>query len=340
MINQHHYVIIGNGASANAAAENIRTANSNCRITLISDEFFPFYHRHLLCEYISGKKDGHDLAVRPPSYYKENAIRLRLGQKVVKIDMPTQTIYLEHMEKIHYDTLLIAVGGTPKVPEKYHAYQDHFTTIKTLADARRLQQNLAAIQHAVILGGDLISVRIATTLKNLGINVTFFVDQDSFWPLELDASTTTALTNALAAKGITTVADDTIKTLKALAPHQFTLSTNNGNTLEANMIGAFFGLQPAVDFLMGSGLDLERGIIVNEYLETNIAHVYAAGDCAQIYNPAIRNYWVPVGWNNALRLGEVAGQNMAGARVSTTPPKTSVLKIDGVQVKTSWWDEL
>ena len=105
-------------------------------------------------------KEEEDLMVRPPSYYKENRIRLRLGQTVVKADLEDRTLYLKHMEKVHYTRLLLCVGGQPRIPEVHYAYQDHFTVMKTLADARPLRARLSEIQRVLIVGGDLTSVRL------------------------------------------------------------------------------------------------------------------------------------------------------------------------------------
>ena len=107
----------------------------------------------------------------------------------------------------------------------------------------------------------------------------------------------------------------------------------------SDLVGAFFGLIPNVDFLVGSGLDIERGILVDEYLRTNLPDVWAAGDCAQVYNPAIRNYWVSIGWPNAQRLGEAAARNMLGARARAEEPPANVLTYEGIKVQTAWWRE-
>ena len=116
-----HYVIIGNGAAANGAADTLRRGDPEGRITLISDEFFPFYYRHMLRHYLVGDKEEEDLMVRPPSYYKENRIRLRLGQTVVKADLEDRTLYLKDMEKVHYTRLLLCVGSRPRIPEVHYA---------------------------------------------------------------------------------------------------------------------------------------------------------------------------------------------------------------------------
>lgn len=335
----NHYVIIGNGITANCAAETIRKGDAKSRLTLISDEFFPFYHRHLLIDYLVGKKSEEELIVRPPSYYKENNIRLRLGQKVIKTDLAAKVLYLQHMEKIHYTRLLLAIGGKPRVPEIYFSFQEHFTTLKTLADARRLKARLPRIKSVLIVGGDLISVKVARALRSRDIAVTFLVDQSSFWPLDLTEERQQNFIDSLTAQGVDVIANDQVSAVSPAAKNAYEVRTAQGRTLQVDMVGAFFGLVPDISFLLGSGLDLERGIIVDEHLKTNIDDVYAAGDCAQVYNPQIRNYWISIGCPNAERLGKIAGHNMLGAAHSIDQPLKSILHIEGITVATSWWKE-
>lgn len=333
-----HYVIIGNGASANKAADVIRQGDGDGRITLISDEFFPFYYRHLLCKFLTGEKEERDLIVRPPSYYKEHNIRLRLGQSVVKADLAEQTLYLDHKEKVHYTSLLICSGGKPKIPEIYYTSQEHFTVLKTLSDARKLRKKLKDIKKVLLIGGDLISVRIATVLIAMDIEVDFMVSEDSFWPLQLPAEKKEEFCNLLTQKGCL-VHDGQLSHIKQNSAGKYVSETSSGATVESDIVGAFFGTIPDIEFLYGSGLDIERGVLVDEHLRTNMPNVFAAGDCAQVYNPEISNYWVSIGWSNAERLGEVAGHNMLGEALSTDKPNTSVLNYEGIKVNTGWWKE-
>jgi len=335
-----HYVIIGNGTAGNRAADVLRAGDPEARITIVSDEFFPFYYRHLLADYVVGDKDENDLVVRPPSHYKQNRIRLRLGQTLVKVDLKTKTLYLKHMEKLHYTRLLLCVGSKPRIPEIHYAFRGHFTVMKTLAHARALRERLAQIHHALIAGGDLVSLRVAKALLRCGKTVSFLIDEGSFWPLELTPDRRVELAKALARVGIDVLPEDALRSVEPAPSGEYLVTTRKDRKLSCDLVGAFFGLVPDVDFLLGSGLDIDRGILVSDGLETNVPHVYAAGDCAQVYNPAIRNYWVSIGWPNAERLGEVAAKNILGETVRAGQPPASALSYEGIRVNTSWWKDL
>lgn len=335
-----HYVIIGNGAAANRAADVIRSGDAEGRISLVSDEFFPFYHRHLLSRYIMGEKDEEALVVRPPSYYKENRIRLRLGQRVVRVDFQNSLLYLKHMEKIRYTSLLLSVGAKARIPEIHYAYQEHFTSLKTLADARAIRERLPGIKRLLILGGDVISVRVAENLKKAGKEVLFMIDRGAFWPLELSDPDRRQIASALTSKGMKVISGDAVTGVSREKSGKYVVRTDHEELKDLGMVWAFFGYTPDVDFLLGSGLDIERGILVDECLKTNIPNVFAAGDCAQVYNPRIRNYWVSIGWPNAEWLGEVAAHNMLGEALCIKRPEPRTLEFEGVTVSTSWWKEL
>lgn len=339
-MSNEHFVIIGNGAAANRAAEVLREEDAEARITLISDEFFPFYYRHMLASYLVGEKEESDLVVHPASHYKDKRIRLRLGQTVVRADLKEKVLYLKHMEKIHYSRLLLCVGSRPRIPEIHFAYRQHFTVMKTLAHARCLRAQLPDIRHVLVTGGDLVSLRVAKALLRKGKEVTFLIDEGSFWPLDLTRDRRSELAEALSKVGIEVLPEDDLAAVEPKESGEYAVTTRRGQKLTCDLIGAFFGLIPDVEFLLGSGLDIDRGILVNDFLETNVPCVYAAGDCAQVYNPAIRNYWVSIGWPNAERLGEVAAKNILGATVQADEPPASALTYEGIEVNTSWWRDL
>ena len=331
-----HYVIIGNGVAANRAADILREGDIDSRITMISREFFPFYFRHKLRFYVSGELGEDQLVVCPPSRYREQNIRLRLGQEVQRVDLKEKTLYLKHMEKVHYTRLLLCCGGRPRVPEIHYPYRKHFTILKGLSHARGFREQISGVERVLMVGGDLVSLKMTETLLRMGREVLFMIDRDSFWPLSLADEIRDGFAERLKKHGAEVIIDDEITGIDEAKPG-YEVTTRRERKISCGMVGAFFGLVPNVDFLFSSGLDIDRGILVDDHLQTSDPDVWAAGDCAQIWNPAINNYWVSIGWENARILGEVAAMNMLGESATAGAPKECALEYEGIKVNTSWW---
>lgn len=333
-----HYVVVGNGAAANRAAEVLRQGDPEGRITLVSDEKDLFYFRHKLRKYISGAFPEEELRVHPLEWYRQRNIRLRLGQRVTCLDAASRTLYLQHMEKLSFTRLLVCCGSRPRIPEPLWEYRRLFTVVKTLDHARALRQRLPAVRSIFVAGGDLVSFRLTEEFLALGREVTFLVDRDAFWPLTPTPEQRREFAGSLARRGARVIQDDEVAALSE-AGGGLKLRLASGGAVSCDLAGGFFGLVPDVDFLLGSGLDIDRGIMVNEFLQTNLEDIYAAGDCAQVYNPSLRSYWTSVGWPNARNLGETAALNILGDVVRAGRAKSSILSMEGVSVSTPWWQD-
>lgn len=336
---ERHYVIVGNGAAGNSAAVALREGDASGRITVVSDEFFPFYHRHRLRDFVTGNLPESGLAVhRDEGCYARMGVRLRLGQRVERVDFSSRTLFLDHLETVNYTRLLLAVGGRSRIPEPLWGLKEHFTVMKTVEDARRMRARLETARHVFAVGGDLVGFRLASGLLEMGKSVTFMVDKDSFWPLELAHERRTEFAEKLRGKGAHVIIDDRITGVTP-AKNGYSVRTAGGREVFTDMVGAFFGCSPSIDFLLGSGLDIDRGILADEHLQTSVPGVYAAGDCAQVFNPSIQSYWTSVGLPNAEALGAIAARNMLGGAVAAEKPKYSILSLEGVRVVTPWWRE-
>ncbi|HPQ42566.1 MAG TPA: FAD-dependent oxidoreductase, partial [bacterium] len=242
-----------------------------------------------------------------------------------------------------YDRLLICSGGVPHVPEIYYQFRPYLTRLKRLSTAREIRKRLPEIRKIVLLGGDLISVRLAAALIQSGREVTFVLDDYAFWPVDAVPEIRESLEKTLDKMGAEVLSGDPMVRVEQTAgghPPQYTVVTRSGREIPAEMVGAFFGFKPDVDFLIRSGLDIDRGILVNDHLQTAHEDVYAAGDCAQVYAPQLKNYWVSVGWKNAMLLGEIAAHNMVGQGEQARKPPVELFEFSNVQLKTPWWQAL
>jgi NADPH-dependent 2,4-dienoyl-CoA reductase/sulfur reductase-like enzyme len=123
-----------------------------------------------------------------------------------------------------------------------------------------------------------------------------------------------------------------------LAKHRYEIEVNS-KKIQAGMIGAFFGLVPDIRFLAGCGLRIDRGILVDEYLNAGFEGIYATGDCAQVYHPELGDYWVSIGHDNAVNLGVLAAMNLVGGKIRAEVEKERIFDVQGIKVNTSWWTQ-
>ncbi len=335
---QEHFVIIGNGPAGYAAALTLREILPEERITIISREREPAYFPRFLPDLIAGKIEEEQIFASGLSSYKETHIKLRSGQQVVDLDLDKRELILDHKERLPFDGLIIAVGGKPRIPEPYLNLNDLMLTLKTIDDARTWISVLKPLENILIIGGDLTSFAVVRALRSLGKQVYFMFDEGAFWPLRCNRRLLEEAGKSLGQKGVEVLEGNTIKGIAQLDNHRYEVRIDSGK-IEVGLVGAFFGLVPDVRFLARSGLTLDRGILVDEYLRVGVPGIYATGDCAQIYHPEINDYWISIGHQNAVNLGRIAAINLSGGKIQADVARESIYDVDGIRVNTSWWLE-
>lgn len=331
-----HFIIIGNGPAGNNAAEVLRENDKKARITIISTESFSFYFRHRLKDFLTGSIPAEDLVVKHYSEYKKKNIRLRLGQFVERIDPENKILYLKHMEKVSYTKLIIATGGSPRILPSLTRFAEHLTTFTSYSDSVDLKPAIKKAKTITVLGGDLTSFTFVKSLVKTGKKVSFLLYNDAFWPIALTSDMIVKIEENLKNHGVKTIFDDSVDLISKKGS-KYTVSTKSGAELKSDMVFTLMGMVPNIRFIIGSNIDTDRGVLVDANLRTNYPDIYAAGDCAQIYNPNLKNYWVSIGWNNAAEQGKFAALNLLGDSNIIKPPKEEIFEYEGIRVNTSWW---
>ncbi|MFC1862518.1 NAD(P)/FAD-dependent oxidoreductase [Thermodesulfobacteriota bacterium] len=334
-MSEQHFVIIGNGPSGNQAALTLREKVPDSKITIITKHHGGSYRPNFLPYLISGRIDKDELYIFSPSSYKEKNIKLRTGQEVVDIDFSRRQVILDHKEMIPYTGLIIAVGGTPRIPERLSVFKDLMLTLKTFENAGVWIEKLKDVETILMIGGDLTSLSFTKELLGMGKKVYFVIDEDSFWPIRFNKTIFKQVSEKLAKKGVTVMQHSRIRSMNLLSSGAITVEADH-DMIEVDLIGAFFGLVPDIRFLARSGLKIDRGIMVDEYLNTGFDGVYATGDCAQIYHPELFDYWVSIGHDNAVALGETAALNLIGEGIKAQPAEC-IFDVQGINVNSSWW---
>jgi len=309
-----HHVIIGSGSAGFGAAKTLRAADQNCRVTMITMDSLPFYHRYDLPQIFRGRQDWRDLLNVPPSKYDEFDIKLRRRSRVIDIESSSQLITLAHQENVAYDRLLVCAGGRSYLPENLTNHMDLIHGFGSFEAAMRVYQDLPKGGTAIMIGGDMVGIDLALTLLDTGYKVALIATQQTFWPHEMTAAEQKPLLNALAAKGMTVFADhrpigvsDNCSNGAARC-----VTLEDGTEVIGDVVMSFCGLSPSVEFMLGADVDIERGILVTPELRTSNETIWAAGDVCQIWHDKEKAYKFYHGWKNVRVMGELAARNMLG----------------------------
>lgn len=339
MPDNDHYVIIGNGPAGNHAAVALREKDKDAKITIISDECIPYYYKPRLTDYLAGKISREDILVDTTALYKGQDIRIRCGQEVSRIDPDSKILLLQHMEKIQYSKLIIASGSRARVLPSMSAYAEQLQFVTSYSDVMAVKEQIHNNTEFFIFGGDLVGFKFLRLLHSMGKKVSILIYPDAFWPYHLTSRMLSRITENLSRYTEDIIVNDDIRSIEH-RNGSFRVFTRKGIEKTADMVFSFNGLSPNIEFAKGSGIDIDHGILVNEYLKSNIDSIYACGSCAQVYNPAIKSYSTSIGWPNAVAQGKVAALNLLGACKAVEPVSTKYFDLEGVKIKTSWWEDI
>ncbi|HOQ00616.1 NAD(P)/FAD-dependent oxidoreductase [Acetivibrio clariflavus] len=303
-------MILGNGAAGISAAEKLRQLNDNCEITVVSIEDVPVYTKFMLPDYIGGKIARNKLILRDMNYYDKNRIKLLLSEKIENIDSHQKVVRLLSGNILEYDKLLVAVGGSPVIPNIEGLRDIKYFTLNSIKDADNIIENAAEGQKAVIIGAGLTGIETAFALKRLGMNVTLVERGSRILPQQLDAASAEMLVEMIRNEGIELLLQRDVQ--RIVKNDGYLIETADGEKVGFDMLVIAIGTRPNLDIVKGLDIKTNRGILVNNYMETSVKDIYAAGDVAELQsnnNVGIVSSYI---WPNALAQGKCAASNMAG----------------------------
>lgn len=309
-----NYVIIGASAAGLSAAETLRRLAPDAEITLISREKEIAYSRCLLTYLLSGTISRDDIYFRSREALARLNLNIVSGTEVKGVNIEKREVSLSDGRQVHYDRLLAASGASPVIPDGIKGVSGQGVyTLRTLEDADRITKNLGEVSGAVILGDGLVSVTAAQALNSRGVKVTIVGIAPHILATFLDRRSAEILQEKLTASGIELMLGRTFAEVRRGADGKLKgVAASDGKEFQADIVIIAVGVKPEFSFLKDSGINSDRGLTVNEYLETSVPGIYAAGDVAQGYDRVRETIaWQPL-WPNAVEQGRTAGYNMAG----------------------------
>jgi len=302
------YVVIGNGTAAVGCIEGLRSLDRGGDVTVISEEKHPVYSRPLISYLLEGRTDTERMKYRADGFYEENGCRVAYGRRAVSIDAVSHTVTLDDGCAVPYDKLCVAAGSRPFVPpfEGLDSVRNKYTFM-TLDDARTLESALNENARVLIVGAGLIGLKCAEGIRGRVGSVTVCDLADRVLSSILDADCAAVVQRHLEQNGITFLLGDTAQRFAENRAYM-----KNGGTVEFDLLVLAVGVRANAELVGRAGGGVDRGILVNEKMETTLPDIYAAGDCAQGYDAALGARRVLAILPNAYRQGHTAGANMAG----------------------------
>lgn len=306
------YVIIGNGTAAVGCIEGIRSADKTGEITVVSKEPHPVYSRPLISYYLEGKTDLERMKYRGDSFYEDNGCQVLYGVSANTIDPQSQTVSLDNGETLPYDALCVAAGSSPFVPpfEGLETVQKKFSFM-TLDDALALEKELTANARVLIVGAGLIGLKCAEGIHDRVGHITVCDLADRVLSSILDADCAAVVQKYLEENGIEFLLADT-----AVRFEQNTAFMKSGKTVDFDLLVLAVGVRANTAHVKDAGGTVNRGVVVNEAMATDLPAVWAAGDCAEGFDAALGANRVLAILPNAYMQGYTAGVNMAGGSVA------------------------
>jgi NAD(P)H-nitrite reductase large subunit len=307
------YLIIGNGIAGLKAAETIRGQDGKAGITLISDEPHGFYSRPGLAYFLAGEVPEDMLFSRGQKAYQQLNLRLIHG-RVEKL-MPAQAqVVLGNGEMFEYDALLLATGARAVRPQIPGVDLGGVLTLDTLDDVREVLRFSRRARQAVVVGGGITALEIVEGLCSRGLEVHYLLRKDRYWNSVLDLQESNLIEMALLKRGIRLHHNSQLKQILGKKGRVAGVELIEGDRLACQLVGIAVGIQPRLNLALEAGLQVDRGILVDETMKTNDPRIFAAGDVAQVFDPVVGRYVLDSLWNAALEQGRIAGMNMAGVR--------------------------
>ncbi len=310
---QSQYVIVGGSAAGMAAAQAIRETDPKGTITVLSEEPDRPYFRPLIPFLVSGKKQADDMALEGSGPYRGKGITVKTGSRVASLDDAGYSVVLENGERFGYARLLLATGSRPYMPPNIQGTDaDGVFALRTLADARRMAVRIDQTRHAVMLGGGLLNLKAAFALLERGVKVTLVVYSPEVLSQLMEPEDATLIRKALDDAGLTIMTGVAATAIQSGPSGVTGVALNDGTEMPCEMVCIGKGVRPNVEFLAGSGIDLDEGIVADRHTATSLSDVYTAGDVAVTHDPVSGAPIMTALWTNAVEMGRCAGRNMAG----------------------------
>jgi NADPH-dependent 2,4-dienoyl-CoA reductase/sulfur reductase-like enzyme len=304
-------VIVGGGLASARAIKSFRESGGEGSILLASrDSTLPYHRPPLSKRFLRGETDEEPL-VEDAAFYRDHGVEVMLETSVESVDTGERAVVVDG-DRVGYGKLLLATGAWPRRLEVPGAELDSIFTLRTVANSKAIREAAEGAERAVIVGAGFIGMEVAASLRQLGKEVALVhLGRWLFDQLGVE-QLSGGLASIYEEKGVELVLGNEVEAFHGNGRVE-RVTTKNGRSVEADLVVVGIGVEPVTDFLAGSGVEIDNGIVVSERFETNVPDVYAAGDVARFFDPLFGRPRRIEHWSNANYQGTEVGKVLAGA---------------------------
>ncbi len=305
------HVIVGDGIAGSSAAETIREEDPDADVTVLTDEGEALYNRILIKEFAKGKLPEAPISIHEPDWYEERDIDLHLNTYVTNIDPDAHEITTHEGDTFAYDKLLIATGGTPAQLPVENSDAKGIHHFWTFDDARAIREHAEESENGIVVGAGLLGIDLAAICAAQGLDAHYLMRGNRWWRYALSLDGAEIIHNALEERGVKPVFESGVDRFTVDDDGHVTGAIDpNGDQYDGEWVGIAIGLDFNTEWLHGTDIETDNGVVVDQYMQTNVEDIYAAGDITRFYDTILDDYAQNGAWGSAKEQGTVAAKNM------------------------------
>ena len=307
------YIIFGGGMVAGYAARQF--AELGLRpgdLTILSaDSSIPYERPPLSKTFLAGKDTEESIRINPEAFYRDHGIEVRLKTEVARVSPADKQIELSSGEQIGFEKLVVATGASPRTLDVPGSGLDGIYYLRTLTDSARLRERSADAKRAVVMGGGFIGMEVASVLAQKGVETVMVLREDRIWKRFFTPEMSSFFEGYYTARGVRFTKSVDVAEIRGTGSVS-SITLSSGQNLPCDMLVAGIGVVPVTGPLANSGIDIENGVLVNEYLESSRSDIFAAGDVANYRDVLFGGRRRVEHWDNAVSQGQHCARVLLG----------------------------
>ena len=314
MRNINEIIIIGGGQAAIYAVSEIRKHNKEAAISIFSEEdYFPYERPPLSKDFLMNKKKEDEFLFFSKDFFKEHNVQY-INKKIIKVDLINKLVFTDRNNEFFYDKLLISTGSTNRLLKVDAEIDDQILYLRNIDDAKKIKNKILKANNIAVIGGGFIGLEIASSLNQQNKSINLIEISNQLMNRIVPSKIANLVKDEHEKNGNKLFMNSKIKNIKKINEN-FKISLEDGTVIDAEMIIAGIGSLPTDDLFVDTDLRIENGILTDEFCQTSVNDVYAAGDVSNFYHPLYKKNIRLESYQHAQNQGIIAGNNIAGIKL-------------------------